>query len=84
MTKPNCGQYVHEVSVNGVTRYVVAEYVNYREYHTPMTPKERARYGGNTWCAHDVAEIMSRFGSWPTRGQALRRARYLFVEMEAL
>lgn len=82
MTKPNCGQYVHEIMVNGVTRYVVAEYVSHREYHVPMTPKERELYGGHTWVCASLEDVLSRFGSWPTRKQALRRARYLFVEME--
>ena len=82
MTQSKYDQYVHEYTRPDSTRYVVAERIGYREYHVPMTTQEQELYGGHTWVAASVGEIANRFGSWPTRRQALRRARYLFGEQK--
>ena len=71
-------QYVHEFSDrSGQIRYAVGRWDDdHAEYIRPFDATERRLTG----CSAEFARKPEAIQSFPTRKQALRRARYLFGE----
>jgi len=74
----NYGKFVHEYTDrNGKTLFAVAEWVESAgQYQCPLS-KRTAKLTG---CHIEFSRTLSGLGSFPTRRQALRNARYLFGE----
>ena len=74
--KPNYSQFVHEFTdEKGNKRFAVAEYDEKRgQYIAPLDRKAQRLTG----CTSEFAKTPQGIGGYPTRRQALRRARYLF------
>jgi hypothetical protein len=74
-------QYVHEFEREGKTRYAVGQWDDkHAQYWRPFDYNE----GELTGCSGEFARQASAMQSYPTRRQALRRARYLFYEMHVM
>ncbi len=76
MEKRNYSKFVHEFTdEKGNVRYAVAEYDEKRgQYKAPLDRKAQRLTG----CTSEFAKTPQGIGGYPTRRQALRRARYLF------
>jgi hypothetical protein len=77
MKKRNYTQYVHEFeTTSGKTRYAVAQWdENHAKYIRPFDRGERR----DTGCNAEFARTPNGVQSFPTKRQALARARYLFA-----
>ena len=75
-------QYVHEFEGRtGKTRFAVAQWSDKNaQYWRPFDCGEAELTG----CSGEFARPASAMQSYPTRKQALRRARYLFYEMHLI
>ena len=82
MKKHDFTQYVHEydsILLPGQIRYAVGEWRQEAgEYIRPLDKTEAVLTG----CGWEFAKRPSGLQSFPTRRQALRRARYLFYEQD--
>ncbi len=69
-------KFVHEFTdEKGNVRYAVADYDEKRgQYKAPLDRKAQRLTG----CIYEFAKTPQGIGGYPTRRQALRRARYLF------
>jgi hypothetical protein len=73
-------KYVHEyTNKSGTTLYAVAEW---DEVHAQWIRPLDASTRKITGCHSEYSKSLSGIGGYPTRRQALRRARYLFGETE--
>lgn len=74
--KAKYSDYVHEfVDHTGRTRYAVAEWVESAgQYQCPLDNRTQKLSG----CRAEFSRTLDWLGGYPTRRQALRRARYLF------
>lgn len=73
-------QYVHEYKTAlGQTRYAVGEWDQKRGQFTRRFDKTEAR---TTGCSAEFARKPSGMQNFKSRKRALRRARYLFYEMD--
>jgi hypothetical protein len=68
-------QYVHEYERNGQTRYAVGRWDEERGQYTRPHDQEEYKLTG---CSASFARRPEDMQSYPTRRQALRRARYLY------
>ena len=68
-------EYVHEYERNGKTRYAVGRWDEERGQY--FRPFDRSEYLA-TGCSAKFARKPEGMQSYPTKRQALRRARYLF------
>jgi hypothetical protein len=72
--------YVHEyVTDRGQTRYAVGDWDEHKAQYTAPLDKTTARLTG---CFGQFSRKPSGMDNYPTYKQALRRARYLFGEMQ--
>ncbi len=73
--------YVHEfVDGEGHTRYAVGEWdAEHRQYWRPHDQHEYTLTGCSTFVAKSLEEMQN----YPTRAQALRRARYLWGKIDS-
>ena len=73
-------RYVHEyIDKQGRTRYAVAEWVEEAgQYQAPLDKRTAKLTGAHT----EFARRPEGFGGYLSRKKALRRARYLFGEMD--
>jgi hypothetical protein len=76
--KAKYDQFVHEFETeNGETRYAVAHYnPESGQYTCPLDSRMRKLTG----CTAEYANTPAGIGGYPTKRQALRRARYLFAD----
>jgi len=76
----NFTQYVHEFTDDdGKVCYTVAQWdADKGEYVRPPDNTEAQLTG----CSWEVARVVAEMQNFPSRKQALRRARYLFYELD--
>jgi hypothetical protein len=72
----NFSRYVHEYTDNnGHPRFAVAEWDDQNgQYICPLDARSRKVTG----CSAEFARKLADLGGYPTKRQALRRARYIF------
>ena len=82
MRKPRSsfyGRYIHQhTRADGRVCWVVAEQGDNGQYRMPMSEKTAELTGCYAWFGG--LDYLAAIESWPTRRQALRRARYLYAE----
>ena len=80
MAKKDFTQYVHEFTTdNGKTRYAVGQWHQDKGQYTRPFDKSEAKLTG---CSAEFARKPQGIQSFASRKKALRRARYLYYEMD--